>query len=191
MGNIITDLKDLAYAWKYRAESKLSARGDVWVDHKRNGRIIESAYEGENTFTTEGMTAILDIIFRGQTTYSAVYCGLFKGNVTPTLTDTAAAALGSGGRLTECLDADYDDPATNRPAYTIAAAAASACTNAASKAEFTMAGTVTVYGAFLATSQAKTATTGVLACAKRFATAKVCESGDQLAVSYQITLSTA
>ena len=190
MGNIITDLKDLKYAWKHRAESKIHARGDVWTEHRRNGRIIESVYEGENTFTTEGMTAILDIIFRAQTTYAAVYCGIFKGNVTPLLSDTAAAGLGAAGRLDECLDAEYDDPATNRPAYTIAAAAASVCTNTASKAEYVMVGDVTVYGAFLATSQAKTAATGALLCGKRFTAAKVCADNDELAVTYAITLST-
>ena len=47
-----------------------------------------------------------------------------------------------------------------------------------------------VYGAFLATAQAKTATTGTLICAKRFPTSKVCEADDQLAITYGITLTT-
>jgi len=190
MGNIIINPKDLAYALKHLPESHLQMRGDVWTEHRRNGHIIESAYEGHNTFTTEGMASILDTYFYGTTQPTAVYCGIFKGNVTPALTDTAAAGLGSGGRLTECLDADYDDPATNRPAYTVATTSTATVTNSASKAEFTIAATITVYGAFLATSQAKTATTGKLICAKRFTTSKACEDDDELAVTYAITMST-
>ena len=190
MKNIITDKNEIAYAMKHLNESGLQAHGHVHTDHYRDGVLLAHADEGGNTFTTEGMASILNTYFNIATQPTAMYCGIFKGNVTPALSDTAAAGLGSGGRLTECLDADYDDPATNRPAYTGATTATAVLTNTASKAEFTIAGTITVYGAFLATSQAKTATTGVLVCAKRFTTAKSCEDGDELAVTYSITLST-
>jgi hypothetical protein len=188
--NIIKDSKELAYAIKHLPESNLTMHGHVWTEHWRNGLLLAACDEGENTFTTEGMANILNVYFKAATQPSAIYCGIFKGNVTPALTDTAAGALGSGGRFTECLDADYGTPATNRPAYTTATTSTAACTNSASKAEFTISASITVYGAFLATSQAKTATTGVLACAKRFTTAKACESGDQLAVTYGITMTT-
>lgn len=190
MGNIITDRREIEYALKHIDESNLQMHGHVWTEHWRKGRLLEARDEGGNTFTTEGMAMILNTIFKASTTPAAIYCGIFKGNVTPLVTDTAAAALGSGGRLTECLDADYDAPLTNRATYTIATTSTAACTNSASKAEFTIAASTTVYGAFLATSQAKTATTGTLICAKRFTTSKVCEADDQLAITYGITLTT-
>lgn len=188
--DIVKDSKELAYALKHLQESNLTMHGHVWTEHWRNGLLLAACDEGKNTFTTEGMANILNVYFKAATQPTVIYCGIFKGNVTPAVTDTAAAALGSGGRFTECLDADYDDPATNRATYTIATTATAGCTNAASKAEFTMAAGVTVYGAFLATSQAKTATTGALICAKRFTTAKVCEADDQLAITYAITMTT-
>ncbi len=157
MEKIITDSKELAYAIKYLPESNLTMHGHVWTEHWRNGLLLAACDEGGNTFTTEGMAVILNTYFKAATQPAAIYCGIFKGNVTPALTDTAAAALGSGGRFTECLDADYGTPATNRPAYTIATTSTASCTNAASKAEYTISASITVYGAFLATSQAKTA----------------------------------
>ncbi len=190
MGNIITDRKEIDYALKHIQESNLTMHGHVWTEHWRKGVLLAKCDEGSNTFTTEGMANILNVYFKDATDPAAIYCGIFKGNVTPALTDTAAGALGSGGRFTECLDADYDSPATNRPAYTIATTSTASCTNAASKAEFTIAASITVYGAFLATSQAKTATTGTLICAKRFTTAKACEDNDQLAITYAITMTT-
>lgn len=187
---IISDRDDIAYAMKHIKESGLTAHGHVLTDHYRAGKLLAHQDEGSNTFTTEGMANILNTYLKAATQPAAIYCGIFKGNITPALSDTAAAGLGSGGRFTECLDADYDDPATNRPAYTMATTTTAVATNTASKAEFTIADTITVYGAFLATSQAKTATTGVLICGKRFTTAKACEDGDELAVTYAITLST-
>ena len=189
VGKIITDPKDIAYALKHIQESKLTMHGHVWTEHWRKGKLLEAMDEGGNTFTTEGMAAILNTYFKAVTQPAAIYCGIFKGNVTPALSDTAAAALGTSGRFTECLDADYGTPATNRPAYTIATTSTASITNTASKAEFTIAASITVYGAFLATSQAKTATTGALICGKRFTTSKACEADDQLAVTYGIVMS--
>ena len=190
MGKIITDRSEIDYALKHIQESRLTAHGHVFTDHFRNGSLLEHKDEGGNTFTTEGMANILNTYFKAATQPTAIYCGIFKGNITPALSDTAASALGSGGRFAECLDVDYDDPVTNRPAYVVTTTATAITTNTAAKSEFTLAGSITVYGAFLATSQAKTATTGVLICGKRFATAKACEDGDGLAVTYNITLST-
>jgi hypothetical protein len=190
VGKIITDPKDIAYALKHIQESKLTMHGHVWTEHYRKGVLLEACDEGSNTFTTEGMANILNTYFKAATQPAHIYCGIFKGNVTPALTDTAAGALGTSGRFTECLDADYGTPATNRPEYVIATTTTAAITNTASKAEFTIAGSIYVYGAFLATSQAKTATTGTLICGKRFTTSKACEADDQLAVTYGITMTT-
>ncbi|MCG6537110.1 MAG: hypothetical protein L7F78_20980 [Syntrophales bacterium LBB04] len=189
MGNIITDRKEIDYALKHIDESGLTAHGFCMVEHFRNKKLIYKE-TGKNTFTTEGMASLLDVYFHKTTQPAGLYCGIFKNNVSPALADTAAVKLGAAGTYGECQDADYDNPATNRPAYTPATTAIASITNTASKAEFTMNASITVYGAFLATSQAKTATTGVLICAKKFTTARAVVADDELAITYAITMTT-
>lgn len=186
----VRDHKDMMYAVKHLPESGLQLHGDVWTEHYRNKELIHSCYQGGNTFTTEGMARILNIVFRAQTTEAAIYCGIFKANVTPAVGDTAAAKLGAAGTYTECQDADYDSPATNKPAYTMASTITAVATNTASKATFVMNASITVYGAFLSTAAAKTATTGTLFCAKAFTASRAVIADDELAVTYQITLTT-
>lgn len=188
--SLILDHKDNRYAAMCPHESGIQLHGHVWTEHFRAGTLIHACDQGGNTFTTEGMARILNIVFRAQTTEAAIYCGIFKNNVTPAVGDTASAKLGAAGTYGECQDADYDDPATNRPAYTMASTSTAVATNAASKATFVMNASITVYGAFLASSQAKTATTGTLFCAKAFSASRAVIADDELAVTYQITLTT-
>jgi hypothetical protein len=136
------------------------------------------------------MARLLNIVFRAQTTEAAIYCGIFKNNVTPAVGDTAAAKLGAAGTYGECQDADYDSPATNKPAYTMASTSTAVATNTASPASFTMAAGITVYGAFLSTATAKTATSGTLFCAKAFTSSRAVIDNDVLSVTYQISCTT-
>ena len=182
------DQPDLAYALKHIRESALSFLGLVTAEHFRAGRLI-SRETGKNLFTVEGRALILNVIFGSTAKPDGVYVGIFKNNVTPVAGDTAGDRLGASGTYGECQDADYD-PATNRPAYTIAATTTADCTNEASRAEFTFKQSITVYGAFLVTSQAKTATSGALISAKRFDSAKSVEETDELAVKYEIAATT-
>ena len=188
--NIFRDNADLRYAAKHQRESGLNFHGHVYTDHFRDGKLLHHCDQGGNTFTTEGMARILNIVFRAQTTESAIYCGIFKSNVTPAVGDTAAAKLGAGGTYGECQDADYDSPLTNKPAYTVAATSTASCTNAASPASFTMNASITVYGAFLSTQAAKTATSGTLFCAKAFSSSRAVIADDVLAVTYTISCTT-
>lgn len=188
----LKDSPETRYAAKHLMESGLAFHGHVFTDHYRKGELIHSCDQGGNTFTTEGMNYLLDIIFgtTSKTGAAIWYVGIFKSNVTPALGDTASAKLGAAGTYGECQDADYDSPATNKPAYTIAAAASASCTNTASAASFTIAQGITVYGAFLGTGAAKTDTTGKLMCAKKFTTARAVIDNDVLAVTYTITATT-
>ncbi len=187
----LTDRDSLSYAAKHIRESNLALHGHVITDHFRDGELIHTQ-EGHNTFTTEGMARLLNIMFGDVTKAAAAifYVGIFKNNVTPAVGDTAAAKLGAAGTYGECQDADYDSPATDKPVYTIASTATATCTNAASAASFTMNASITVYGAFLSTEKAKTATTGYLMCAKKFGTARAVIADDVLAVTYAITCTT-
>ena len=187
---IFRDNADLRYAAKHQRESGLNFHGHVYTDHFRDGKLLHHCDQGGNTFTTEGMARILNIVFRAQTTESAIYVGIFKSNVTPAVGDTAAAKLGAAGTYGECQDADYDSPATNKPAYTIASTSTASCTNAASAASFTMNASITVYGAFLSTAAAKTATSGTLFCAKAFSSSRAVIADDVLAVTYVLSCTT-
>jgi len=188
--NIFRDNADLRYAAKHQRESGLNFHGHVYTDHFRDGKLLHHCDQGGNTFTTEGMARILNIVFRAQTTEAAIYVGIFKSNVTPAVGDTAAAKLGAAGTYGECQDADYDSPATNKPAYTIVSTSTASCTNAASPASFTMNASITVYGAFLSTQAAKTATTGTLFCAKAFSSSRAVIADDVLSVTYVISCTT-
>lgn len=188
----LRDSTETRYAAKHAMEAGLRFHGHVFTDHFRDDQLIHRCDQGGNTFTTEGMAYLLNIIF-GTTSKagSAIwYVGIFKNNVTPAVGDTAAAKLGAAGTYGECQDADYDSPATNKPAYTIATTATAVCTNSAAAASFTMAAGITVYGAFLSTVAAKTATTGYLMCAKAFTSSRAVIDNDVLAVTYQITCTT-
>jgi hypothetical protein len=191
LGNI-KENKDAQYALKHLKESGLAFHGEVHTDHFREGKLIHSCDQGHNTFTTEGMAYLLNVMFYTTSKAGAAifYVGIFKNNVTPALGDTAAAKLGAAGTYGECQDADYDSPATNKPAYTVVSTATASCTNAAAAASFTMHASITVYGAFLSTATAKTATTGTLMCAKAFTSSRAVIDADVLAVTYVITCTT-
>lgn len=188
----LRDSADVKYAAKHFLDAKLAFHGHVFTDHFRDGKLIHTCDQGGNTFTTEGMAYMLNVIFGTTSKAGAAifYVGIFKNNVTPAVGDTAAVKLGAAGTYGECQDADYDSPATNKPAYTIASTATASCTNAAAAASFTMNAGITVYGAFLSTALAKTATTGTLMCAKAFASARAVIADDVLAVTYVISCTT-
>jgi hypothetical protein len=185
------DQKEFAYALKHHKDGVVFT-GNVKVEHRREGRILYDAWcEKPNIFTTEGMAFLLNVIFHdiSKAASNIWFVGIFKNNVTPAAGNTAAVCLGAAGTYGECQDADYDSPATNKPAYTAVDTATAVITNAAAKAEFTIAGSITVYGAFLSTATAKTATTGTLMCGKKFDSSRAVVDNDVLAVTYQITAS--
>ena len=188
----IRDDRNKVYALKHFAESGIKFQGIWQCDQWRDGVLIAGGYpELPNTFTTEGMSYILRVIFwtTAQTAGLKWYVFIYEDNVTPAIGNTASVHLGAAGTYNECQDAEYDDPGTNRPAYTTVTTATAACTNAASKAEFTIASTLNVYGAGLTNTQAKTDTSGELMCAKLFAAHRAVIDNDVLSVSYVITLS--
>jgi len=187
----LRDNPDLRYAAKYPAESHLSFQGIWQCDQYRNGELISGGYpEAPNTFTTEGMARLLNIIFHdiSKAASEIWYVHIFKNNVTPAVGNTAAVHMGAEGTYGICQDADYDDPATNAPAYTTADTATASITNSvAGKAEFTIDDSITVYGACLSTIQAKTGTSGYLMCAKEFSSSRDVIDADILYVTYTIT----
>lgn len=160
-------------------DSKLRVGGVFHLEHVRDGEIID-AWDEPNLVVNEGLNALLNIMFGGSTQITTWYVGLFEGNYTPVATVTAANITAAS---TECIT--YDE--TTRPAYTEAAASSQSMTNSASKATFTFNATKTIYGAFLVSASAKSATTGTLFSAARFSSSKAVVAADQLLVTYTLT----
>lgn len=134
-----------------------------------------------NVLPTEGLNHSLDVILHAGTQVTAWYVALFEANVTPGATLTAATFTST---TTECTA--YDE--TTRVAYVEAAAAAGVTTNSASRAEFTMNATKTIYGGALLSVSTKSATTGTLLAAAKFSASRAVVDDDVLAVAYTITL---
>ena len=110
-------------------------------------------------------------------------------NVTPAAANVASSALGASGTY-GAVQATSEVDETVYETYTIAITTDASCTNAASKAEYTLAATRDIYGAFLTNDSDMTSTSGVLMSAKKFSASRSVIADDVLSVSYVITLST-
>jgi hypothetical protein len=118
-------------------------------------------------------------MFNGTTQISTWYIGLFEANYTPVASVTAATITSAS---TECTA--YDE--ATRQEYEEAAASAQSITNSANRATFTFNATKTVYGAFLVSASAKSATSGTLFSAARFGSSKAVVDDDQLLLTYTL-----
>lgn len=180
---------DVEHAMKHHLD-RVAFQGLVTLEHLRGGNVLHRE-AGVNTFTTQGMAYMLNVLFHdiAKAASHIWYVGIFKNNITPALADTATK-LGSGNAYGECQDADYDNPLTNRPAYTTEDTTTAVISNVNAKAHFIMNASITVYGAFLTNTQSKTDSSGVLMCAKRFGTPRAVIADDEIYVTYQITCTT-
>lgn len=137
--------------------------------------------EVHNLMPTEGLNYLLDVAIRAQSQLTAWYIGIFEGNYTPVLADTAATFPGSATESTAYAE-------STRQAYTIVAASGGVLTNAASPAVFTMNASKTIYGGFISSASAKSATTGKICSAAQFSSSKAVVSTDVLSITATITL---
>ena len=161
--------------------SKLLVGGKYQGQLIRKGQVIEE-FEDDNLVVNEGLNALLNIMFNSATQITTWYMGIFEGNYTPVAGVTAATITSAS---TECTA--YTS--STRPEYVEAAASSQSITNSASRASFIFNATKTVYGAFLVSNSAKSATTGTLFSAARFGTSKAVESGDELLLTYTFAAS--
>lgn len=135
-----------------------------------------------NIIPTEGLNHALDVILHGVAQVSPWYVALFKGTGTPSSSLTAANFAST---LTE-VTTQYSEG--TRVAYNEAAAAGGVTDNDASRAEFTIAASDTIYGGALLSASTKGSTSGVILCAAKFAAPRAVVSGDTLQVKYTLTL---
>lgn len=147
---------------------------------ERNGEIVERGVE-HNLIPTEGKNHMLSVVCNGGTQVPVWYVGIYEVDYAPTVTVTAATL---GALTTECTA--YDEAA--RPSWVESTPAAGATDNSASKAEFTMNASKTVYGCFLSSVASKSSGSGVLLSVVKFSTAKALVAGDILRVTAPVSL---
>jgi len=128
----------------------------------------------KNLITTEGLNHILDTQFHAGTAVTTWYIGL-KGAGTPAASDTLAS---------HATWSEVSDYSGTRKEWTEGAASAGSMTNASS-VDFSVTGTATVAGAFLAS--ATSGTTGTLYGVVDFASSRSVISGDTLQVTVTVT----
>jgi len=157
--------------------TKLSGRYDLEL-RRTNGEV--EFFSDENLIVDEGLNSILNVQLSGNTQITTWYLGVFEGNYTP-LASVDAATITSASTESTAYDA------ATRVEWVDVASTAKSITNSASRASFVFNATKTIYGAFLVSASAKSATTGTLFSAARFATAKTVDSGDELLLTYTVT----
>ncbi len=155
-------------------DSKIAMGMEYIVEHVRKGVLIDK-FAAHNIVPTEGLNHALSVILQGGTQQGTWYLGIFEGNYTPVPGITAATVVAAA---TECTA--YDE--ATRPIWVGGTVSAGAVTNEDNRAVFTMNDEKDVYGAFLISSSAKSASVGVLFSIVRFPTVKQVESGDILRV---------
>ena len=149
------------------------------IEHVRNGEVIDQEVT-HNLVPIEGLNHFAGVALKGVTPVSTWYIGLYEGNYTPQLSDTAASLPGNATEVTA-----YDE--ATRVALVLGSVSGGAVSNAASPAEFTASATKTIRGGFISSASGKGATTGVLASVIKFTTPKALDDGDVLRVTAGFT----
>lgn len=168
----------------YIPKAKLNIAGAFTHDVLHPDGSREGAITDPNLVVNEGLDAVLDIMFHNDTQISTWYVGIFEGNYTPVAGLTAASVTADSTEFT-----GYDE--ATRVEYEEAAASSQSITNSANTADFTINSGATIYGAFLVSASAKSATTGTLFSASRFSASRVVASSDSLQITYTISASDA
>lgn len=134
----------------------------------------------DNLVVNTGLDDMLDKYWKGSSYSAAHYVGLTDGTPTVAAGDTMASHAG----WTEVTD--YDE--ATRETLTLGSVASQSVDNSASKASFSINGTATVGGAFIATNSTKGGSSGTLVAGGAFAGGdKSVADGDTLNVTVTAT----
>lgn len=156
--------------------------GHYW--HRVNGGdwVID-----KNLIVDQGIIYILGVAFGATTKITTWYLALYATGVTPATTWTAANFTANSGEITSTTEG-YSESV--RQTWTSAAPLANAISNLASLATFTIAtaSSITVNGAGLLSSNTRGGTSGTLASAGRYASARTLFNADLYQIGYQMTL---
>jgi len=136
----------------------------------------------DNLVVTVGLNALLTEFFKGSS-YTATWCIGLKSTGTALAADT----MSSHSSWTEITD--YSESV--RQTIVLGTPAAGSVDNSASKATFSINGTTTIYGAFLANASAKGGTGGTLYGVVDFGSSRAVISGDTLEITVTLTAASA
>lgn len=150
------------------------------VEVIRDGVVVDRE-EVHNLVPTQGLNHILNVEFKALTQVTAWYLAIFEGNYVPTAADTAASLPAASTESTAYGEA-------TRVLFVGGTVAGGVLDNSASRAEFTMNATKTIYGAYMSSAPAKGATTGVVISSVRFSSAKNLVATDILRITAGMTL---
>lgn len=127
----------------------------------------------------------LDTFFTAGITAGTYYIALFSGNVAPTSALTAATFPATQTEFTNYTESTRQQWVKNSYTNT------QSLSNSASKAVFTFdTGGGTVWGVFLTSASAKSATTGTGIACSQFSAARVGLATDTLTIQYTLSLTT-
>lgn len=176
----------VSFGLSSRNTHRYVARGPVKGPDGRWRRKCKWVEEVQNLVTTEGKNDQLTQYFKGSSYTGAFYVGLINnaGFSALAVGDTAAQIGGSNGWAEATT---YSESV--RQTVTLGSASAGSIDNTASKAVFSINGTVTIYGGFVATVSTKSGTTGKLYGEAAFSSTRSVISGDTLTVTVTLTLS--
>jgi hypothetical protein len=180
------DIRNGAYEFNednelYLPRQKLLV-GGVFGSEVRHGGVTTQAYEeGPNIICDEGLNHILNAVLHGETPVDPWYVGIHKANVA-VVAGTTGATVSSA--TTEIVGSDVAE--TVRETYVEAESTAESLTNSASKASYTSAVTMTIYGAWLISTSAFGDTAGILLAGSLFGSSRPLVDLDELLVTYTI-----
>ena len=136
----------------------------------------------DNLIVTVGLNSLLTEYFKGSS-YTATWCVGLKSTGTALAADT----MSSHSSWTEITD--YSESV--RQTIVLGTPSAGSVDNSASKSTFSINGTTTIYGAFLANASAKGGTGGILYGVVDFGSSRAVISGDTLEITVTLTAASA
>ena len=136
----------------------------------------------DNLIVTVGLNALLTEFFKGSS-YTATWCVGLKSTGTAQAGDT----MSSHGTWSE--NTTYTEAA--RPTIVLGTPSSGSVDNSASKSTFSINGTTTIFGAFLANSSTKGGTSGTLYGVVDFGSSRAVISGDTLEITVTLTAASA
>lgn len=163
-------------------------RFEQWRPNAQGVRELIWAEEVRNLVTTQGLNDVLTKYFKGSSYTAAWFMGLVNNASFSAFAagDTAAQIGGSNAWIEATA---YSESV--RQTVTLGSASAGSIDNGASKATFSINGTVTIHGAFMASLSTKNGTTGVLYGEAALSSDRALLSGDTLTVQVTLTAASA
>ena len=161
-------------------ENKVKVGGVFVIEQFRDGKLIDK-WEEKNIVTAEGLNDLLDNALLAAGDDRSWYVGLFEGAHLPANADTHA--------VPGFTEVTVYTP-SSRPAWT-GVLGTKQVTNSAAKAVFTLTGSKTITGAFLASTGTQGAGAGVLMASSRFAAERVVIATDILNITYTLQAASA